>query len=72
MNDLQKLAHLPQDQRVLLTPLVRTTRCFWIWATLLTAITLWGGIAYYLQLRHGLGLTGLNTPEYWEIGRAHV
>ena len=67
MSDLEKLAHLPQDQRVLLTPLVRTTRCFWLWATALMAITLWGGIAYCLQLRYGLGLTGLNTPEYWGI-----
>jgi len=59
MSDLEKLAHLPQDQRVLLTPLVRTTRCFWLWAALLAAITLWGGIAYCLQLRYGLGLTGM-------------
>ncbi len=67
MSDLEKLARLPQDQRVILTPLVRTTRCFWLWATALFAVTLWGGIAYCLQLRYGLGLTGLNTPEYWGI-----
>jgi len=67
MNGLEKLAHLPQDQRVLLTPLVRTTRWFWIWAALLAAITLWGGFTYVLQLRYGLAVTGLNTPEYWGI-----
>ena len=67
MSDLQKLADLPQDQRVLLAPLVRTTKWFWIWAGLMAAITLWGGLAYYVQLRHGLGVTGLNTPEYWGI-----
>jgi molybdopterin-containing oxidoreductase family membrane subunit len=61
------LAKLPQDQRILLAPLVRTTRWFWIWAAGLSAITLWGAVAYYLQLRHGLGVTGLNTPEYWGI-----
>jgi molybdopterin-containing oxidoreductase family membrane subunit len=67
MSDVDKLAGLPQDQRVLLAPLVRTTRSFWIWAIVLAAITLWGGIAYLLQIRDGLGVTGLNTPEYWGI-----
>ncbi len=67
MSDLERLADLPQDQRILLTPLVRTTRWFWMWTAVLAAITLWGGIAYYLQLRYGLGVTGLNTPEYWGI-----
>ena len=67
MSDLDKLAGLPQDQRVLLTPLVRTTRWFWLSAALLAAVALWGAVAYALQLRRGLGVTGLNTPEYWGI-----
>ena len=67
MNHLEQLARLPQDQRVLLAPLVRTTRWFWIWAGLFASITLFGGLAYLLQLRSGLGVTGLNTPEYWGI-----
>src|SRR3990172_15204 len=67
MTDAFRIADLPQDQRVLLAPLVRTTRWFWIWAIGLTAVTAWGGVAYFLQLRYGLGLTGLNTPEYWGI-----
>src|SRR3972149_6516854 len=67
MSDLERLRGLPQDQRVLLAPLVRPTRCFWIWAAVLSAVTLWGAAAYYMQLRHGLGMTGLNTPEYWGI-----
>ena len=67
MSDLEKIAALPQDQRVLLTPLVRTTRWFWTWVVLLVAVTLWGAVAYSLQLRRGLGVTGLNTPEYWGI-----
>jgi molybdopterin-containing oxidoreductase family membrane subunit len=48
-------------------PLVRTTRVFWMWAALMTSITLWGAFAYYYQLVNGLGATGLNTPEYWGI-----
>jgi molybdopterin-containing oxidoreductase family membrane subunit len=48
-------------------PLVRTTRWFWIWAAGMAAIAVWGAIAYVLQIRYGLGVTGLNTPEYWGI-----
>jgi Ni/Fe-hydrogenase subunit HybB-like protein len=67
VTDLEKVSQLPQDDRVLLMPLVRTTRVFWMWAVLMLAITAWGGYAYYYQLRHGLSATGLNTPEYWGI-----
>ncbi len=67
MTDLEKVASLPQDERVLLMPLVRTTRVFWIWAVVMSAIALWGAFAYLHQLRNGLGATGLNTPEYWGI-----
>ena len=47
MTDLQKVASLPQDQRKLLMPLVRTTRTFWIWAAIMAAIAVWGVAAYY-------------------------
>ena len=67
MSETDILRDLSQDQRVLLRPLLRTTRCFWIWAIVLGAITLWGAFAYFLQIRYGLGVTGLNTPEYWGI-----
>ena len=67
MTDLEIVSRLPQDERVLLMPLVRTTRVFWYWAFLMAAVSLWGAFAYSYQLRHGLGATGLNTPEYWGI-----
>ncbi|RMG44582.1 MAG: polysulfide reductase [Acidobacteria bacterium] len=67
MSDLEKIEGLPADQRILLRPLVRTTRVFWFWAGLMAAIALWGLFAYSLQLRWGLGMTGLNVPEYWGI-----
>jgi molybdopterin-containing oxidoreductase family membrane subunit len=67
VTDLDIVSRLPQDERMLLMPLVRTTRTFWLWAMLMVAISLWGAFAYYYQLRHGLGATGLNTPEYWGI-----
>ena len=67
MTDLEIVSRLPQDERVLLMPLVRTTKVFWRWAGLMAAIALWGLFAYTYQLRNGLGATGLNTPEYWGI-----
>ena len=67
MTDLETVSRLSQDDRVLLMPLVRTTRVFWIWAGLMAAVASWGAFAYFYQLRHGLGSTGLNTPEYWGI-----
>ena len=67
MTDLEIVSRLPQDERMLLMPLVRTTRSFWRWAALMAAVTLWGGFAYVHQLNSGLAVTGLNTPEYWGI-----
>ncbi len=67
MTDLEIVSTLPQDERVLLMPLVRTTKVFWRWAAVMAAVALWGAVAYVYQLRNGLGATGLNTPEYWGI-----
>ncbi len=62
-----RLAHMSADEQVLLRPLIETSRGFKITAAVLAGITLWGAIAYYLQVRYGLGRTGLNRPEYWGI-----
>jgi Ni/Fe-hydrogenase subunit HybB-like protein len=62
-----KLEQLPPDERVLLRPLVHTTRHFYVTAGILAVIVLWGITAYILQWRTGLGRTGLNRPEYWGI-----
>lgn len=67
MSDLQELDGLSRDERVILAPLMHTTRTFWLWAAVFSAVTLWGAVAYVVQLRGGLGVTGLNTPEYWGI-----
>ncbi len=63
----EKLEGMTADERILLRPLVETSRGFYIMAGLLGAVTLWGLFAYYLQVRYGLGRTGLNRPEYWGI-----
>ncbi len=67
MTDLEKVQNLSVDERTILLPLVKTTRTYWLWACVMAAITIWGAYAYTYQLRHGLGATGLNTPEYWGI-----
>ncbi len=68
MDDAEtKLRALPEDARTLLRPLIHTTWRFYLAASLLGAVTLWGIGAYVLQFRHGLGETGLNRPEYWGI-----
>jgi molybdopterin-containing oxidoreductase family membrane subunit len=63
----EKLAQLTEDERALLRPLVETSKRFYVLATILALVVLWGMIAYFLQVRFGLGRTGLNRPEYWGI-----
>jgi Ni/Fe-hydrogenase subunit HybB-like protein len=63
----EKLARLGPDEQVLLRPLVDTSRSFYVMAVVLAGVTLWGVVAYILQVRYGLGRTGLNRPEYWGI-----
>jgi len=58
---------MTEDERILLRPLVETSKRFYVVATILALIVLWGMIAYFLQVRFGLGRTGLNRPEYWGI-----
>ncbi len=62
-----RLAKMGPDEQVLLRPLLTTSRGFKVTAAVLGGITLWGAFAYYLQVRYGLGRTGLNRPEYWGI-----
>jgi molybdopterin-containing oxidoreductase family membrane subunit len=63
----EKLARMDADEQALLRPLVETSRGFYVMAAFLAAVVLWGFFCYYLQVRYGLGRTGLNRPEYWGI-----
>jgi len=63
----EKFERMSQDEQVLLRPLVETSRTYYVVASLLGAIVVWGLVAYYIQVRDGLGVTGLNRPEYWGI-----
>jgi len=51
----------------LLRPVLQTTWRFWAAAAVLASISLLGAFAYMLQLRRGLGVTGLNRPIYWGV-----
>ena len=57
-----------QDKRedaVLFDPILKTGKGFYLVALLLLAIALWGLYAYSVQLKYGLGVTGLNRPVFW-------
>ena len=49
----------------LLRPIEETGRGFYIAVGFLLVGILWGALAYWSQLRHGLGVTGLNQPVSW-------
>lgn len=63
----EKLARMGPDERALLRPLVTTSRSYYVLLVAFAAIFLFGLSAYYLQVRDGLGRTGLNRPGYWGI-----
>lgn len=52
---------------ILLRPVLETGRGFYLTVALLVPVILWGAYAYMLQLRDGLGVTGLNRPVYWGV-----
>jgi Ni/Fe-hydrogenase subunit HybB-like protein len=55
------------DDVRLLYPIQRTGRPFWIMAGILLLIGAWGVVAWFIQLRRGLSVTGLNVPVYWGL-----
>src|SRR3972149_6560699 len=57
---------LQQDQ-VLLNPILKTGKGFYLAAAILLAITGGAAFAYFKQFVLGLGVTGLSRPVYWGI-----
>ena len=55
------------SDEVLFRPVERTSRRFYITVAVLLSFTCLFLIAYTVQLRHGLGVTGLTVPVYWGI-----
>ncbi|MFN3477516.1 MAG: NrfD/PsrC family molybdoenzyme membrane anchor subunit, partial [Candidatus Methylomirabilales bacterium] len=52
---------------LLLEPILKTGKGFYITVGILSAIVLWALYAYSVQLRYGLGVTGLNRPIFWGV-----
>jgi len=50
---------------VLIEPIVRRSRSFYITVAILLVFILWGAYAYVTQFQRGLGVTGLNQPVCW-------
>ncbi|MBI4769379.1 MAG: polysulfide reductase NrfD [Chloroflexi bacterium] len=54
-------------EAVLLKPIEKTGRGYYIAVSLLALILAWAAFAYTRQLVGGLGVTGLNTRVYWGL-----
>ncbi len=52
-------------EAILFAPLESTSWKFWVVVAILGYIAVLGVVAYYRQLRLGLGITGLNYTIYW-------
>ena len=56
-----------EGDRAIIAPILETGRNFYIVTGVLLSIVAWAVFVWLLQLRHGLGLTGLNYPVMWGI-----
>jgi molybdopterin-containing oxidoreductase family membrane subunit len=56
-----------QEDAILLDPIMRTGRRFYIAGGVLLAFTLWGIYAYLTQYSTGLGVTGLSRQIFWGV-----
>ena len=53
------------ETEILFRPLVRSGKAYYAFLTLLLGVLLFGGYAYYIQLRDGLVVTGLRNYISW-------
>ncbi|MDA1279058.1 MAG: polysulfide reductase NrfD [Chloroflexi bacterium] len=51
----------------ILAPLTGSSRPFWIWIGVLLAIIAWGAVAYFIQAREGLIVTGMRDRIMWGL-----
>jgi Ni/Fe-hydrogenase subunit HybB-like protein len=56
---------LRDEDAILLDPILKTGRGFYVTVAVLLALIGVGGCMYGLQWRYGLGVTGLNVPVSW-------
>jgi Ni/Fe-hydrogenase subunit HybB-like protein len=55
------------EDAILLEPIRKTGRAFYLSLSILVAIILWAVFAYVYQYRNGLGITGLARPIFWGV-----
>ncbi|OGO42976.1 MAG: hypothetical protein A2Z04_01885 [Chloroflexi bacterium RBG_16_57_9] len=55
----------PQDKEILVDPLFKMGRGFYLIVGVLGAIVAWGVFTYARQIIFGLGVTGMQRPAYW-------
>ncbi len=51
----------------ILAPITNCSRSFWIWTVVLLLIVAWGGVAYFVQSRDGLIVTGMRDRIMWGL-----
>lgn len=56
-----------EEDAVLLEPIRKTGKAFYLTLSILIAIILWAVLAYLYQYGHGLGVTGLARPIFWGV-----
>lgn len=56
-----------KEHDALFRPLEQTGWRFYVLVAFLLAVMGWGVLAYFRQLRLGLGVTGLNRPIFWGV-----
>ncbi len=62
----------PDEQdEALFRPILETGPWFYATAAGLAAVVLWALYAYSVQLRYGLGVTGLSRPVFWGVYIVH-
>jgi len=52
---------------ILYQPIMKTSKGFYLVCAFLSFVVLFAAYAYFSQFRHGLGVTGLNSPVFWGI-----
>jgi len=56
-----------QEDAILLEPIRRTGKAFYLTLFILVTVILWATFAYLFQYRNGLGVTGLARPIFWGV-----
>lgn len=59
------VGEIAQEDAPILKPIFHTSKNFYILVCFLSAIIALGVLAWIIQLKRGLGITGLNHPVFW-------